>query len=108
MSKIDEPDEGRLEDGETLSAGINQEGTSEAQDRRSSLFKRDLTIFLFGRTGREKEDWFQRFLSASNVRVNMKKRPSVGISTKGQRLYLFIRTCLLIIFLILKSKSQLG
>ncbi|XP_032418474.1 testis-expressed protein 2-like isoform X1 [Xiphophorus hellerii] len=83
MSKIDEPDEGRLEDGETLSAGINQEGTSEAQDRRSSLFKRDLTIFLFGRTGREKEDWFQRFLSASNVRVNMKKRPSVGISTKA-------------------------
>ncbi|XP_043970960.1 testis-expressed protein 2-like isoform X2 [Gambusia affinis] len=83
MSKIDEPDEGRLEDGETLSAGINQEGTSEAQDRRSSLSKRDLTIFLFGRTGREKEDWFQRFLSASNVRVNMKKVPSVGISTKA-------------------------
>uniref|UniRef100_A0A3B5M5W4 SMP-LTD domain-containing protein n=1 Tax=Xiphophorus couchianus TaxID=32473 RepID=A0A3B5M5W4_9TELE len=83
---IDEPDEGRLEDGETLSAGINQEGTSEAQDRRSSLFKRELTIFLFGRTGREKEDWFQRFLSASNVRVNMKKRPSVGISTKDGNL----------------------
>ncbi|XP_054897198.1 testis-expressed protein 2-like isoform X2 [Poeciliopsis prolifica] len=83
MSKIDEADEGKLEDGETLSAGINQEGTSEAQDRRFSLSKRDLTIFLFGRTGREKEDWFQRFLSASNVRVNMKKVPSVGISTKA-------------------------
>ncbi|XP_007544823.1 testis-expressed sequence 2 protein-like isoform X1 [Poecilia formosa] len=82
MSKIDEADEDRSEDGETSSAGINQEGTSEAQDQRFSLSKRDLTIFLFGRTGREKEDWFQRFLSASNVRVNMKKVPSVGISTK--------------------------
>ncbi|XP_008405455.1 testis-expressed sequence 2 protein-like isoform X2 [Poecilia reticulata] len=81
MSKIDEANEDRLEDDETSNAGMNQEGTSEAQDQQFSLSQRDLTIFLFGRTGREKEDWFQRFLSASNFRV--KKVPSGGISTKA-------------------------
>lgn len=28
----------------------------------------DLTIYLFGRTGREKEEWFRRFLLASRLK----------------------------------------
>ncbi|XP_061555658.1 testis-expressed protein 2-like isoform X2 [Phycodurus eques] len=30
----------------------------------------DLTIYLFGRTGREKEEWFRRFLLASQMKSN--------------------------------------
>lgn len=50
-------------------------GTSEggeASRGASSPSSRDLTLFLFGRTGREKEEWFQRFLSASNPKVTRK------------------------------------
>lgn len=28
-----------------------------------------VTLYLFGRTGRDKEEWFQRFLSASRAEV---------------------------------------
>ncbi|KAM8879147.1 testis-expressed protein 2-like isoform 2-T2 [Spinachia spinachia] len=38
----------------------------------SSLSSRDLTLYLFGRTGREKEEWFQRFLSASKAKADLK------------------------------------
>ncbi|XP_047221107.1 testis-expressed protein 2-like isoform X2 [Girardinichthys multiradiatus] len=73
----------KSEGSETSSSGINGERTSGAQDRQSSLSRRDRTIFLFGRTGREKEEWFQRFLSASNVRADVKKVPCVGTSKKA-------------------------
>ncbi|XP_067354408.1 testis-expressed protein 2-like isoform X1 [Channa argus] len=39
----------------------------------SSSTSRDLTLYLFGRTGREKEEWFQRFLSASKLKADVKK-----------------------------------
>uniref|UniRef100_A0A3Q2NTA3 Testis-expressed protein 2-like n=1 Tax=Fundulus heteroclitus TaxID=8078 RepID=A0A3Q2NTA3_FUNHE len=80
MSKAEED---RSDASETSSSGTNGEGTSGALDRPSSVSRRDLTVFLFGRTGREKEEWFQRLLSASNVRVDLKKVPSVGASKKG-------------------------
>ncbi|XP_047435307.1 testis-expressed protein 2-like isoform X2 [Mugil cephalus] len=34
---------------------------------------RGLTIYLFGRTGRDKEEWFQRFLVASKLKADLKK-----------------------------------
>ncbi|XP_034543805.1 testis-expressed protein 2-like [Notolabrus celidotus] len=52
------------------------EVTGITQDRRSSS-SRDLTLYLFGRTGREKEEWFQRFLSASKLKVDLKKAVSM-------------------------------
>ncbi|XP_035993024.1 testis-expressed protein 2 isoform X2 [Fundulus heteroclitus] len=80
MSKAEED---RSDASETSCSGTNGEGTSGALDRPSSVSRRDLTVFLFGRTGREKEEWFQRLLSASNVRVDLKKVPCVGASKKA-------------------------
>lgn len=54
------------------------EGAEGAQERRSSSSSRDLTLYLFGRTGREKEEWFQRFLQASKLKVDLKKSSSVA------------------------------
>lgn len=53
------------------------EGTGASQERRSSSFSPILTLYLFGRTGRDKEEWFQRFLSASKLKVGLKKSSSV-------------------------------
>ncbi|KAM4583995.1 testis-expressed protein 2-like isoform 2-T4 [Odontesthes bonariensis] len=70
--------------GEALSTKDNGEGTRGAQERRpSSSSSKDLTLYLFGRTGREKEEWFQRFLSASNLKVELTKSSSVGGSKKA-------------------------
>ncbi|KAL6110619.1 tex2 [Pungitius sinensis] len=49
--------------GEVAGGGLEQGGSSSS---------RDLTLYLFGRTGREKEEWFQRFLSASKPKADLK------------------------------------
>ncbi|XP_068606777.1 testis-expressed protein 2-like [Brachionichthys hirsutus] len=54
------------------------DGTGGGQERASSFYSRDLTLFLFGRTGREKEEWFQHFLSASRLKLDSRKATSVG------------------------------
>ncbi|XP_010872573.1 testis-expressed protein 2 isoform X2 [Esox lucius] len=38
--------------------------------------ERDLILFLFGRTGREKEEWFRRILLASKLKSQANKLPS--------------------------------
>ncbi|XP_077379651.1 testis-expressed protein 2-like isoform X2 [Festucalex cinctus] len=53
-------------------------GTQEPA--RSMSSSRDLTLYLFGRTGREKEEWFQRFMSASMLKVDLKKAASPASS----------------------------
>nr|XP_033480067.1 testis-expressed protein 2-like isoform X1 [Epinephelus lanceolatus]XP_033480068.1 testis-expressed protein 2-like isoform X1 [Epinephelus lanceolatus] len=69
----------RWESSESFNTRDRGEGTGGAQERGgSTLFSRDLTLYLFGRTGREKEEWFQRFLSASKLKVDLKKGPSVA------------------------------
>ncbi|CAH6776314.1 Tex2 [Phodopus roborovskii] len=52
-----------------------QEGTKSSQ--------RDLTLYLFGRTGREKEEWFRRFILASKLKSDLKKPPGVSGSKSG-------------------------
>ncbi|CAJ1053299.1 testis-expressed protein 2-like [Xyrichtys novacula] len=64
-------------EGEKWEPSEKGEGTGGTQDRRSSSSK-DLTLYLFGRTGREKEEWFQRILSASKLKVDMKKATGLG------------------------------
>lgn len=59
------------------------EGTGAFQERRSSSSS-ILTLYLFGRTGRDKEEWFQRFLSASKLKVGLKKSSSVVGLKKGE------------------------
>lgn len=62
------------------------EGTGAFQERRSSSSSSSsiLTLYLFGRTGRDKEEWFQRFLSASKLKVGLKKSSSVLGLKKGE------------------------
>lgn len=45
----------------------------------SVSMSQSITLYLFGRTGREKEEWFLRFLQASKHKVNMKKSASVTV-----------------------------
>ncbi|XP_041854077.1 testis-expressed protein 2 [Melanotaenia boesemani] len=70
----------KSESGEDKSTGLGEtvERTDKAERAEGSTLteepKRptsgggDLTIYLFGRTGREKEEWFQRFLLASRMK----------------------------------------
>ncbi|XP_048222698.1 testis-expressed protein 2 isoform X2 [Perognathus longimembris pacificus] len=52
-----------------------QEGTRSSQ--------RDQILYLFGRTGREKEEWFRRFILASKLKSDLKKLPGVSGSKAG-------------------------
>ncbi|XP_023262657.1 testis-expressed protein 2-like isoform X1 [Seriola lalandi dorsalis] len=66
----------RCEAGEGMGIRDRGEASGGVQERGSSS-SRDLTLYLFGRTGREKEEWFQRFLSASRLKADLKKTSSV-------------------------------
>ncbi|XP_066560365.1 testis-expressed protein 2 isoform X2 [Amia ocellicauda] len=52
------------------------------QEGGRSAGHRDHTLYLFGRTGREKEEWFRRILLASRLKSEAKK-PSSLPSTKS-------------------------
>uniref|UniRef100_A0A667XHE3 Testis expressed 2 n=1 Tax=Myripristis murdjan TaxID=586833 RepID=A0A667XHE3_9TELE len=61
----------------TTVKGDGWEGAGGAQERGwSSSSSRDLTLYLFGRTGREKEEWFRRILLASKLKMDLKKAAS--------------------------------
>ncbi|XP_045381775.1 testis-expressed protein 2 isoform X1 [Lemur catta] len=45
--------------------------------------QRDQILYLFGRTGREKEEWFRRFILASKLKSEIKKPPGVSGSKPG-------------------------
>ncbi|KAM7418489.1 hypothetical protein PAMA_015891 [Pampus argenteus] len=69
----------KCEAGEGWTTRDRGEGTGGAQERASSSSSsRDLTLYLFGRTGREKEEWFKRFLSASKLKADLKKATNVA------------------------------
>lgn len=46
--------------------------------------QRDQILYLFGRTGREKEEWFRRFILASKLKSELKKPPGVSGSKPGK------------------------
>ncbi|KAA0725296.1 Testis-expressed protein 2 [Triplophysa tibetana] len=54
----------RLAEGERAVEEATVDGQGENQ-KTEKLIGHPITIFLFGRTGREKEEWFHRLLSAS-------------------------------------------
>ncbi|XP_017277304.1 testis-expressed protein 2 isoform X2 [Kryptolebias marmoratus] len=70
----------KSEAGEEKSAGLAEkvertdkaersEGSASVEEpKRPATGRADLTIYLFGRTGREKEEWFRRFLQASQMK----------------------------------------
>ncbi|XP_078147955.1 testis-expressed protein 2-like [Centroberyx gerrardi] len=81
MSKAEgdrlETSEGRT--ASTSVTGDRGEGAGAALERGwSSSSSRDLTLYLFGRTGREKEEWFRRILLASKPKTDLKKATSVA------------------------------
>ncbi|XP_047427575.1 testis-expressed protein 2 isoform X2 [Mugil cephalus] len=54
---------------ERTDQGEKAEGSVPAEEpKRPTSGGGDLTIYLFGRTGREKEEWFRRFLLASRMK----------------------------------------
>ncbi|KAL0993144.1 hypothetical protein UPYG_G00103780 [Umbra pygmaea] len=52
------------------------DGAVSGEEPRIPPGERDLTLFLFGRTGREKEEWFRRILVASRLKSHANKTPS--------------------------------
>ena len=63
--------------GEGAGGGDGSRRPSATQEGGRGPSGRDLTLYLFGRTGREKEEWFQRILLASKPKTDMKKAASV-------------------------------
>ncbi|XP_045066985.1 testis-expressed protein 2-like isoform X2 [Coregonus clupeaformis] len=51
-------------------------GAGGGEEPRKPPGERDLTLFLFGRTGREKEEWFRRILVASRLKSEANKMSS--------------------------------
>lgn len=67
-------------EGEKPEAGDGARG----EERGWSPPSRELTLYLFGRTGREKEEWFQHFLAASRIKADLKKASCVSGSKSGE------------------------
>nr|XP_020638222.1 testis-expressed protein 2 isoform X2 [Pogona vitticeps] len=55
----------------------NEESKKLSQDGAKSTIQKDQVLYLFGRTGREKEEWFRRFVLASKLKSEGKKPISV-------------------------------
>lgn len=51
----------------------SEESKKQSQDGVKSTTQKDQVLYLFGRTGREKEEWFRRFLLASKLKSDGKK-----------------------------------
>ncbi|CAL8355377.1 unnamed protein product [Boreogadus saida] len=59
--------------------GDRAAGTGGGQGKgKPSFSSRDLTLYLFGRTGREKEEWFQRILVAAQGKGGMTRDARFG------------------------------
>lgn len=59
--------------------------TVTSQDRSLAPPSRDVTLYLFGRTGREKEEWFQRLLTASRLKLDSRKAHRAAASKTGEQ-----------------------
>ncbi|XP_072318444.1 testis-expressed protein 2-like isoform X2 [Eucyclogobius newberryi] len=77
---------GKQDDFMSRTGGESSEGspTRDKTDGTGSVStSQSVTLYLFGRTGREKEDWFQHFLQASKHKVNLKKSASATVFKTG-------------------------
>lgn len=61
----------------------NNEEPKKSQDGAKYTSQKDQVLYLFGRTGREKEEWFRRFLLASKLKSEAKKLSSLCGSKPG-------------------------
>ena len=97
------------EAGAGAGAGVEEPPVEEAEPRPAS----DLptTLYLFGRTGREKEEWFHHFSSASMV--TQKETPgrcAVRSGTAGERkcVYVYVHVCACVPVLRMRIQSSLA
>lgn len=80
----------------TLAEGeVGEESVAEGQEEEERAERHivpdqqlPVTLHLFGRTGREKEEWFQQFLSAS--RAGAQKESVSGEENTGRMMFQFI------------------
>lgn len=76
---------GLSEKAEKIDQGEKAEGSvSTEEPKRPTSGGGDLTIYLFGRTGREKEEWFRRFLLASRMKSEGRGSSLPGICKSGE------------------------
>lgn len=84
MSKAQGDKESAEEKVETL-AEHGKKSVSQ-QDGGKVPGGKDQVLYLFGRTGREKEEWFRRFLLASKMKADMKKAGGAAALKSGHLL----------------------
>lgn len=72
----------------------NNEESKKPQDGVKYTCQKDQVLYLFGRTGREKEEWFRRFLLASKLKSEAKKLPSLSGSKPGTHILYSCRSLL--------------
>lgn len=72
----------------------NNEASKKPQDGAKYTCQKDQVLYLFGRTGREKEEWFRRFLLASKLKSEVKKPLSLCGSKPGTRILYSCRSLL--------------
>ncbi|NWQ58799.1 TEX2 protein, partial [Neopipo cinnamomea] len=83
MAKAQTEKESAEEKSSAEKVDSNSEESKKPQDGAKCSSQKDQVLYLFGRTGREKEEWFQRFLLASRLRSEAKKPSSLCGSKSG-------------------------
>ncbi|XP_017667426.1 PREDICTED: testis-expressed sequence 2 protein [Lepidothrix coronata] len=83
MAKAQTEKENAEEKSSAEKVDSNSEESKKPQDGAKCSSQKDQVLYLFGRTGREKEEWFRRFLLASRLRSEAKKPPSLCASKSG-------------------------
>ncbi|KAM3920834.1 testis-expressed protein 2 [Leptodactylus fuscus] len=65
-----------------------EKGDTSAEDgkKNGAPSGKDQVLYLFGRTGREKEEWFHRFLLASKMKADLKKAGGTAALKSGHLL----------------------
>lgn len=89
---------------------VGEESLVEGQEEEESAERHNVpdhqlpvTLYLFGRTGREKEEWFQHFLSAS--RAGAKSSVSGEENTGKKMLWLMVTGY---VYLLLQSNHDIS
>lgn len=72
----------------------NNEESKKPQDGAKYACQKDQVLYLFGRTGREKEEWFRRFLLASKLKSEAKKPSTLCGSKPGTQILYSCRSLL--------------
>lgn len=69
---------------EACGTGEDAKRPPATQDGVRASGQKEQTLYLFGRTGREKEEWFRRMLVASRLKSEARKPTSLPASKSGK------------------------